>query len=60
MDQFFALALAQLTCQKSFRVIEVNLAQYLIALARLLYAINRQTIELKATVYAFDKEAIDL
>ena len=97
LDQFFAMAFAQLTYRESLRDIEVNLraqarrlyhmgfrcqtisrntlananatrpwqiyadlAQYLIGMARPLYANEPLGIDLDATVYAFDATTIDL
>jgi hypothetical protein len=97
LDQFFAMAFAQLTYRESLRDIEINLraqskrlyhmgfrcqtisrntlananatrpwqiyadlAQYLIGIARPLYASEPLAIDLDATVYAFDATTIDL
>ena len=97
LDQFFAMAFAQLTYRESLRDIEINLrtqskrlyhmgfrcqtisrntlananatrpwqiyadlAQYLIGMARPLYASEPLAIDLDATVYAFDATTIDL
>jgi hypothetical protein len=97
LDQFLAMAFAQLTWRESLRDIEVNLraqakrlyhmgfrcqtisrntlananatrpwqiyadlAQHLIGMARPLYANEPLSIELDATVYAFDATTIDL
>ena len=97
LDQFFAMAFAQLTYRESLRDIEINLraqskrlyhmgfrcqtisrntlananatrpwqiyadlAQYLIGIARPLYASEQLAIDLDATVYAFDATTIDL
>jgi hypothetical protein len=97
LDQFFAMAFAQLTSRESLRDIEVNLraqsarlyhmgfrcktiarntlananatrpwqiyadfAQYLIGIARPLYADEPLAVDLDATVYAFDATTIDL
>lgn len=97
LDQFFAMAFAQLTYRESLRDIEINLraqskrlyhmgfrcqtisrntlananatrpwqiyadlAQYLIGIARPLYASEPMAIDLDATVYAFDATTIDL
>ncbi|MFZ2124114.1 IS4 family transposase [Rhodoferax sp.] len=74
LDQFLAMAFAQLTWRESLRDIEVNLraqatrpwqiyadlAQHLIGIARPLYAHEPLGIELDATVYAFDATTIDL
>ena len=97
LDQFLAMAFAQLTYRESLRYIEVNLraqakrlyhmgfrcatlsrntlananatrpwqiyadyAQHLIAIARPLYLDEPLSIDLDATVYAFDATTIDL
>ena len=72
LDQFFAMAFAQLTYRESLRntlananatrpwQIYADFAQHLIGLARPLYAKEPFGLELDAAVYAFDASTIDL